>query len=598
MIPDIEPKLPRTTRDLILTMVQPFRLLLGGFFLLTFLGTLAWIASPYIVSLIVTHLGKSTQLDRYVWTMVVLFFLIRIADELFWRLGELLARSYKPQMVERVRTILFAATLKHPHEFFVNASTGRIAHWINATVETTNEFVDTTFWNVWGRTLSLVLSAFFLYLVHWSLALLFVVWLVLLFWFNIVRGKRFSELIAKQSDQTSLASGIVVDSISNNLSVRVYNAGSREQKRLMRQQGHIITTWRDSWWQNWVTNIVKGQSAALASGLALVLVLLLFTNGIVPLGGILLFVAYYGDASSSLWELAWSLDNYYRNFGTIQNALDGLRAPDERTGDVVPAADLPAAVELELDQVSFAYPDQPETLVLDRVSLHLAPGEKIGVVGHSGAGKSTLIGLLLGFYPPTSGHIMVGDDNAADKDPSFIRSVSAFVPQDTNLFNRTILENVAYARPAAGRDDVNEALRQAEALDFVEKLPKGLDTLVGERGVKLSGGQRQRIAIARAILKDAPLLLLDEATSALDSVSEQAIQKSLYHLMQRRTTIVIAHRLSTLKHLDRIVVLEGGKVAEFGTHDELLAANGIYADLWQRQKDGFIADDDSPADAS
>lgn len=201
------------------------------------------------------------------------------------------------------------------------------------------------------------------------------------------------------------------------------------------------------------------------------------------------------------------------------------------------------------------------------------------------------MGLLLGFYTPTAGQILINDVNIISKDPSFIRAVSSFVPQDTSLFNRTIRENVLYARDDADEKVILEALKKAEALEFVEALPNGLDTRIGERGVKLSGGQRQRVAIARAILKDAPLLLLDEATSALDSVSEQAIQKSLHLLMQGRTSIVIAHRLSTLRHLDVIVVLDKGRIVEQGTHEMLIKSEGIYADLWRRQKDGFIVDE-------
>jgi ABC-type multidrug transport system fused ATPase/permease subunit len=256
----------------------------------------------------------------------------------------------------------------------------------------------------------------------------------------------------------------------------------------------------------------------------------------------------------------------------------------------VTVAQMPKTVLLELHNVGFAYPDQPEQAVLSHIMLKVPSGHKVGVVGHSGAGKSTLVGLLLGFYEPTAGDITVNGINIADRDPSFIRSISSYVPQDTNLFNRTIRENVTYAKPGATEAELRTALTRAEAWEFVQRLPHGLDTLIGERGVKLSGGQRQRIAIARAMLKDAPLLLLDEATSALDSVSEQAIQRSLHNLMADRTSIVIAHRLSTLKHLDSIIVIDKGNIAEQGRHEDLIAQGGIYADLWQRQKDGFIVD--------
>jgi ATP-binding cassette, subfamily B, bacterial len=249
-------------------MAKPYRWKLAGFFGLTFLGLLAWTASPYVVSLIITRLGTSPKIDKYIWVLVIIYFVLRILDEGLWRLGEFLARTFKPQMIERVRTILFAATLRKPHEYFVNSSSGRVAHWINATTETTNEFVDTTFWNVWGRVVGLTMSAGFLFLVHWSLALLFIVWLVLLFWYNVYRGKRFSQLISTQSDHTSRASGIVVDSLTNNLSVRVFNARSYEEDRLRHEQQLIIHAWRKSWWQNLVTSplceIKPLQSANLA----------------------------------------------------------------------------------------------------------------------------------------------------------------------------------------------------------------------------------------------------------------------------------------------------------------------------------------------
>lgn len=587
---EYEQVIPSTTRGLLNYMVHPYRVRAAVFFSLTFLGNLAYTAAPLIISLIVSRLNREPRLDATIWWLVAAFLSCRLADELLWRSADLWSRTFKPQMIERVRTTLFSATLNKTHSFYTNSSSGRIGHWVNQATTTTNELVDTTIWNVWGRIISLVVAAFFLLTVHWSLALLFTVWLVALFSYTIRRGKRFGELIARQSDETSKTAGMIVDSLSNHLSVRVFTAKQREQEMLVVHQREIIRWWRASWLWNLVTNAVKGQSASLVNALALVLALLLFAQGTIELGGIVLFVAYYGDASSSLWQLAWAFDAYYRQSGTIQNALDGLTAGDERTGSQMSPKDLPKSVSLRLDDVTFAYDDQPEKSVLKNFSLEIPAGQKVGVVGHSGAGKSTLVNLLLGLYEPTHGTILLNDIDIASKDPSFIRSVSSFVPQDTNLFNRSIGENIKYAKPSSTDRQVKAALKKSEALEFVENLPEGLNTLVGERGVKLSGGQRQRIAIARAILKDSPLLLLDEATSALDSVSEQAIQRSLHKLMQGRTALVIAHRLSTLKHLDKVVVIERGGIAEQGTHDELIAKNGIYADLWQRQKDGFIAE--------
>lgn len=584
--------IPKNSRQLLWLMVKPYKKRTALFFVLTFIGVLGWAAAPVIVAEIIDKLSQTKTLDSNIWKLAFLYGAFLMLDELSWRSAEFLMRSFKPQMVESVRTNLFAETLKKPYSFFVNASSGRIGHWINQSTSTANEVIDNTIWTVWGQVVGLVLSTVFLFTVHWSLALLFLVWLVTLFSYNAYRGKTFGKLVAQQSDETSKASSIVVDSMSNHLSVRVFNAQFREIKRLQQQQTHIVSRWRASWWQNWITNSVKGQSSVVVSVFALLMVLALYGKGIVPIGGIVLFIAYFGSASNSLWQLAWALDSYFRSFGTIQNALDGLSGQNERQIETIENTKytIPNSVELSINGLSFSYPEQPDTAVLDKLNIQINAGEKIGVVGHSGAGKSTLIGLLLGFYEPTSGNISVNGGDLSQKDPLYIRSISAFVPQDTSLFNRSIKENVMYARPKATVAEFEDALKQAQAYKFVQKLPNGADTIVGERGVKLSGGQRQRLAIARAILQNSPLLLLDEATSALDSVSEQAIQKALHGLMQNRTTIVIAHRLSTLRHLDKIVVLSEGKIAEQGSHDELVSKNGIYADLWHRQKDGFIVD--------
>ncbi len=586
-------QIPKDVRELLIYAIKPYWKKSALFFLLSFIGVLCWNASTYVASQLINNLSINQTVTSSAWVIVGFFAFFRIFDDFFWRLSEIVMRSYKPQLIERVRAMLFSATLKKPHTYFVNSSSGRVAHWINQTTNSVDAVINNTIWGAWGEILGLILSTIFLLTTHWSLALLFAVWLVLLFWYNSRRGREFSKLVAKQSDENSKASSIVVDSISNSTSVRVFNARLHEEVVLAHKQSDIIRSWRKSWRFGIVTNAVKGQSSGIVNVIAICLAVWLYSKGTIEVGGLALFLAYFNAASSGLWNLSWNFDEYYRQFGTLQNALDGLSGEMERKAldTLQDKNEIPKTVEVRIDGLSFAYPEAKEDLVVKDLSFVIEKGQKVGIVGHSGAGKSTLIGLILGFYEPTSGKIFVNGVDATDRDPSFIRSISAYVPQDTSMFNRTIRDNIVYSRPTANDTEIVSALTKANALEFVQKLPQGLDTLVGERGIKLSGGQRQRIAIARAILKDSPLLLLDEATSALDSVSEQAIQKALHELMKGRTAVVIAHRLSTLKHLDKIVVIEKGKIAEMGSHDELLnIRGGIYADLWKRQKDGFIVE--------
>ena len=307
----------------------------------------------------------------------------------------------------------------------------------------------------------------------------------------------------------------------------------------------------------------------------------------VSVAAVYLIITYTGSVARELWNMNSIMRNYNRIIGDAHEMVEILHTPTS----LVDRSDKKLHIDrgvIDFDTVTFTHDEGKGATLFHNFSLHITPGEKIGLVGSSGSGKTTLTKLLLRFADIDSGRIMIDEQNIAEVTQASLRSQIAYVPQEPLLFHRSVRENIAYGKANATDAEIEQAAKKAGAYDFIIKLQDGFDTLVGERGVKLSGGQRQRIAIARAILKDAPILVLDEATSALDSESEVLIQKSLKTLMKNRTSIVIAHRLSTIAKLDRIIVMHNGTIVEDGSHDQLIKRGGHYAKLWQHQSGGFI----------
>ncbi|MFZ1772521.1 MAG: ABC transporter ATP-binding protein, partial [Rhizobiaceae bacterium] len=299
----------------------------------------------------------------------------------------------------------------------------------------------------------------------------------------------------------------------------------------------------------------------------------------------------------SQW-IMWEVSALFENIGTVEDGITSISAPRL-------VQDAPGAADLSVPKGAITFKDMTfhygkESGIIEKLNLAIKPGEKIGLVGRSGAGKSTLVNLLLRFYDLEGGAIFIDGQDISRVRQDSLRAHIGMITQDTSLLHRSVRDNILYGRPDASEAEVKEAARRAEAQDFIAGLadPKGrtgLDAHVGERGVKLSGGQRQRIAIARVMLKDAPILIMDEATSALDSEVEQAIQENLFRLMEGKTVIAIAHRLSTIAALDRLIVLDKGRIAEDGSHAQLIAKGGIYAGLWERQSGGFLGLDAAEA---
>ncbi|HRN97193.1 MAG TPA: ABC transporter ATP-binding protein [Candidatus Saccharibacteria bacterium] len=382
--------------------------------------------------------------------------------------------------------------------------------------------------------------------------------------------------------------GAIADSIGNSMIVKTFAGESHEQSTISK----LTEKYRKVYQKDFRMMSVEGSLRILVMSIvqiiAVAILAQLLFSGQLELGVAIFTIAYLQRIASQLFSLGDIINGYDRLF--IQAApMTEILMQSESIIDQTGAKDLSVKQgKILFSNVNYSYQDSPDILVLSNLTLNIADGEKVGLVGASGAGKTTITKLLLRFDDVSHGAIYIDGQDISHVTQTSLRKNISYVPQEPALFHRSLKENIAYGNLNANDKQVRAAAKKANALDFIDKLPDRLDTVVGERGVKLSGGQRQRIAIARAILKDAPILVLDEATSALDSESEKLIQDALVKLMKGRTSIVIAHRLSTIAKLDRIIVLDDGKIIEEGTHASLLKHGGKYSKLWQHQSGGFI----------
>ena len=420
----------------------------------------------------------------------------------------------------------------------------------------------------------------------------FFVWIVLFITILRLLIPRLSKTAQRQADARSLMTGRITDAYSNIATVKLFSHGAREAGYAKRSMEEFMVTVHaqmrlatslDS--LTYINNVVLILSTAIIG-------VLLWQQGLVGVGAIATSTAMalrvHGLSRWIMWESA----RLFENIGTVNDGMNTLTKPQT----ILDKPNCPplnvTRGEIKFNDLSFAY--DPAKPLLSHFNLTIKPGEKVGLIGRSGAGKSTIVNLLLRFYEAQQGTITIDGQNIMDVQQESLRSQIGLVTQDTSLLHRSVRDNIVYGRPSATEQEMFDAAVRAEAADFIPFLSdaqgrKGYDAHVGERGVKLSGGQRQRIAIARVMLKDAPILLLDEATSALDSEVEAAIQESLDKMMENKTVIAIAHRLSTIAAMDRLIVLDHGQIVEQGTHAELLAKNGLYAKLWQHQSGGFLS---------
>lgn len=475
-------------------------------------------------------------------------------------------------------------------QFHSDRFSGSLVSQTNKFVGAYERLMDEFFWNIFPVTLDVLM----IMAVMLPKAPLFVVGMVIFIIVYMVAAvvwfKKLAPIHEKEAKASNKCTGQLADSVSNIVAVKSYAREKYESDRYAKYQGEWYKVIFESLKQNTKRNYFFD-----GVGVGLIALVAVFMIGAqdwfgVSVATLVLIVNYSQNILGDLWSIHSVFKSLNRVFGDAREMTEILDMKD----DVVDAPDSKkleiSKAEIDFNDITFRHKDAKEAIFED-FSLTIPSGVRVGLVGVSGSGKTTLTKLLLRFADVNKGEILIDGQNISKVTQKTLREAISYVPQESSLFHRSIYDNIAYGRPGAKKEEVLKAAKLANADEFIKKLPDGYETMVGERGVKLSGGQRQRIAIARAILKDAPILVLDEATSALDSESEALIQEALNNLMKGRTSIVVAHRLSTIAGLDKIVVLNDGKIVEQGTHAELLARGGEYQKLWSRQSGAFLDED-------
>jgi ATP-binding cassette subfamily B protein len=517
-----------------------------------------------------------------IWGAFALLCGLIAADNLSWRVGGYAAHRTFVAVTGDIRRDLFHHLSGHAPSYFAERLPGALASRISATANASFTLENTGVWNVLPPIIAVALSIAFIGSVNLTLALTLVAIAGAMGVVVFHLARRGAPLHRDYAGKAAAVDGELVDIIGNFSVVRAFGATLREQRRIDAAMHTEMAARRRSLYYMEHIRLVHAVLTAVLTAGVVAWGLLLWQHGQASVGDVVLLTTLAFGILHGTRDLAVALVDLTQHIARLEEAMGTLLVP-HALPDHADAQRLHAGPGgVEFDHASFAYPGRPA--VLKDFNLTIRPGERVGLVGYSGAGKSTVLALLQRFYDVADGSVRIDGQDIRTVTQDSLRDAMAIVPQDISLFHRTVLDNIRYARPDASEPEVLAAAEMAHCRDFIEALPEGFNTMVGDRGVKLSGGQRQRLAIARALLKDAPILLLDEATSALDTESEQAIQAALDRLMAGRTVIAIAHRLSTLQSFDRIIVMDHGRIVDDGSPATLAARPGPYRDLLRRQR--------------
>jgi len=548
-------------------------------------GVLIFYIPPYIISKTLNYINNVSIIDwNIIYKNIFLF-------GLSWTIGEMcyrLAYHFLTKLEGNVRQDLFEYSnqkiLERDYNFFANNFTGSLVKKLNSFVNNFESLTDLLAFNILSNIIPMFFAFYILiqYSIFYVLIFSISIFIAVMIAIPIIRKRK--KLVIERYNSQSILTGMTSDSLSNIMAIKAFANEEIEIKELNKQSEDYNNKWfKSSYFQTWRYDVLISPIYIIINVLGIFLSFYLFKIGKIELGEIFLAFSYFALMSRIVWEI----NNIYRTFEDklvdASEFIELIKTAPKITDskNAKPLSVLNGKIEFK--NVYFKYNDNAEKYLFEDFNLIINRGEKIGLVGSSGGGKTTITKLLLRFLDTNKGKILFDEENIKKVTQKSLRKSIAYVPQEPLLFHRSIYENIAYGLENIKREDVESVAKMAHAHDFIMESGHGYETLVGERGIKLSGGQKQRIAIARAMLRNNKIVILDEATSALDSESEKFIQESLFKLIENKTAIIVAHRLSTIKKLDRILVLENGKIVEDGNHKELIKADGVYAKLWSHQ---------------
>lgn len=582
--------LPKTLPAFIWHFLKPYKLAVVFFvampLLAGFWGPFNSILLKDIIDLLPNlHEG---DLSPVIWPAALIVLNFLVLDNLTWRSIGYLNYKYQAVIKNKIIGETLNFVLGNSHQFFQDNLSGRIANQITTLADNIETILHRISLEFIRGTSLLIVSFATAYFVNPLFFYTLLIWFLAFASFSIFMSMGLIPLADKHAETESVVSGQLVDCLSNQSNVRIFSKKDYEISRMGQFFLETQKAFQGKERYFLLLHSLQGLMIAVMMGFSAYFLVNLYGKNLVTIGDFALIFGLSMQLGHMIWYTLDFVNQFNQALGKCKQSLSALLIQPEIM-DQSDAPDLHVKEgKITFDKIKFHY--KGTEALFQNKSVMIEAGQKVGLVGYSGGGKTTFVSLILRLYDVTGGRILIDAQDIRDVTQESLRASIALIPQDPSLFHRSLMDNIRYGRPDATDEEVIEAAKRAHAHEFISQLPQGYASLVGERGVKLSGGQRQRIAIARAILKNAPILILDEATSQLDSVTESHIQESLWDLMQGKTTIVIAHRLSTLLHMDRILVFDHGKIVEDGPHAELLVKAGLYKTLWDAQVGGFLPD--------